>query len=224
MEYEAIISNIIASLPEVLGGFLYHPQKGIYSKQTAALASDDSLQEVGLKLTKIVSMISVHFQDTGDIRVCFKDLILYGTRIDEGGWLFLLHHPSLSPGMLKMTVQMALNMGPDPSLPPNLPDNTLQEHNTPSQPQDSPRNTSIDALLGPHSPLKKTLDDIQGQLAQHIGPIAGLVFQDSLEIWAAQAPPSLDGLPGLVSLIEEEIEDEGERQIFRDSLNIQGER
>lgn len=223
MEYEARISNIIASLPEVLGGFLYHPQKGIYSKQTAALASDDSLQEIGLKLTKIVSMISVHFQDTGDIRVCFKDLILYGTRIDEGGWLFLLHHPSLSPGMLKMTVQMALNIEPDPSLPAKLP-NTSQDLDAPAPLQDNPKKDAIDNLLTPQSPFKEPLDAIQEQLAQHIGPIADLVFRDSLEIWAAQAPLSLANLPGLVSLLEEEIEDEGERQIFRDSLNIQGDR
>lgn len=113
MEYEAKLSDIIASLPEITGGFLYAPDRGIYSNQTAGVAMDDSLQQVGQKLSKIVSMLSVHFHDTGAIRIHFKDMVLFGTITDTNNWLFLFHQPTLSPGMLKMTVQMALNIEPD---------------------------------------------------------------------------------------------------------------
>lgn len=75
MEYESKLTDIIASLPEVDGGFLYDPTRGIYSNQTAGTVDDLSLLQVSTKLSKIVSMLAVHFHDTGGIRVTFKDLI-----------------------------------------------------------------------------------------------------------------------------------------------------
>lgn len=216
MEYEAKLSDIIASLPEVSGGFLYAPDKGIYSNQTAGIANDESLQQVSMKLTTIVSMISVHFKDTGGIRVCFKDLILFGTEIEGGHWLFLFHQPSLSPGMIKMTVQMALNIEPDETPQTQIPE---ESQDVP----DAATNVSsaeniMDILLSPESKLKEPLTAIHTLLAQFIGPVAELVFQDSIEIWAANATPSLENLPELISMMEEEIDDMDDRKVFRDSL------
>ena len=49
MEYESKLSDIIASLPEISGGFLYAQDKGIYSNQTAGISTDDSLQQIDMK-------------------------------------------------------------------------------------------------------------------------------------------------------------------------------
>ncbi len=38
MDYVAKLSDIIATLPEVSGGFLYARDRGIYSNQTAGMA------------------------------------------------------------------------------------------------------------------------------------------------------------------------------------------
>ncbi len=96
MEYESKLSDIIASLPEVSGGFLYSSEHGLYANQTDDFADNAALLEVGRKLTAVVSMIKTHFQDTGGVRVSFKDLILCGIPIETDHWLFLLHQPSLS--------------------------------------------------------------------------------------------------------------------------------
>jgi hypothetical protein len=216
MEYEAKLSDIIASLPEVAGGFLYAPDKGIYSNQTAGIANDGSLQQVSMKLTKIVSMISVHFHDTGGIRVCFKDLILFGTVIEDGHWLFLLHQPSLSLGMIKMTVQMALNIEPDVTPQSQL--SEVSQDVTDSNINTSATEDIMEILLAPESELREPLTGIQKQLALHIGPVAELVFQDSVEIWAGNATPSLENLPELISMMEEEIDDDDDRKTFRDNL------
>jgi hypothetical protein len=216
MEYEAKLSDIIASLPEVSGGFLYAPDKGIYSNQSGGIADDMSLQQVSMKLTKIVSMISVHFNDTGGIRVSFKDLILFGTPIEGGHWLFLLHQPSLSPGMIKMTVQMALNIEPTETPQTQIPE--VSPDGTESHPDVSVSEDIMAILLAPESELKEPLIDIEQQLAEHIGPVAELVFQDSVEKWAASGTPSLENLSELISMMENEIDDEDERKVFRDSL------
>ena len=218
MEHESKLSDIIASLPEISGGFLYAPDKGIYSNPTVGISTDDSLQQIGMKLTKIVSMVATQFSDTNAIRVNFKDLILFGTAIHNSHWMFLLHQPSLSPGMLRMTVQMALNIEPE----------TIQQDQITEIPQTPDPNAQLTAastenimgsLLAPESELERPLTTMQEQLAHYIGPVAGLIFQDSVETWAANNTPSLDNLPALISILEEEIDEEDDRTAFRDCIN-----
>lgn len=207
MEYESKLTDIIASLPEVDGGFLYDPTRGIYSNQTAGLADDDSLLQVSAKLSKIVSMLTIHFHDTGGIRVTFKDLILYGLMFEENHWLFLLHHPSLSPGMVKMTVQMALNI----------------QHEEPTAPPEELVETTendlslMDTLMDEESELREPLTAIKEELASHIGPVAELVFEDAVEEWGKNAP-TFENLPNLLNIIEQEIDDEEACTLFKENL------
>lgn len=219
MEYETKLSDIIASLPEVSGGFLYSSQQGVYSNQTAAFANDSSLVEVGRKLSKIVATISELFQDTGGIRVSFRDLILYGTQIETDHWLFLLHQPSLSSGMLKMTVRMALNIdsGVGSSDEEDLPDAQNQEKTIPDE-STGINESMIDILLAPESELKEPLEAMEEKLAHFIGPVAGLVFKDSVENWAQNATPSMENIPELIGMIEKEIDDEEDRIKFKNSF------
>lgn len=205
MEYESKLTDIIASLPEVDGGFLYDPARGIYSNQTAGTVDDSSLLQVSSKLSKIVSMLTIHFHDTGGIRVTFKDLILYGLRFKEDNWLFLLHHPSLSPGMVKMTVQMALNIHQE------------EEPQVPIVAQTTDSDALLELLMDDESELRKPLITIQEELASHIGPVAELVFIDAIEEWGS-APPSLETLPELLDILEKEIDEEDACTLFRENL------
>ncbi len=206
MEYESKLTDIIASLPEVDGGFLYEPTKGIYSNQTAGTVDDSSLLQVSTKLCKIVSMLAVHFHDTGAIRVSFRDLMLFGMMFEEDNWLFLLHHPSLSPGMITMTVQMAFNVQQteDPEPPPV--EETVED-----------KEALLTNLMADESELRLPLTTIQEELATHIGPVAELVFIDSINEWR-DAPPSLETLPELIDSLAEEIDDEDARMLFRKTL------
>jgi len=219
MEYEAKLSDIIASLPEVAGGFLFAPDKGLYSNQAVDIASDSSLHQVSTKLTKMVSMLSVHFNDTKAIRVNFKDLILYGTCMQNDHWLFLLHQPSLSPGMLKMTVQMALNIETD-TVDFKQTNDDFPSFDPPVETIDTPEEDIMATLLDPDSELYTPLTRIQDQLTHHIGPIANLIFKDAIELWAKKASPSAaDTLPDLIGILEEEIDNKEDRKSFRDCLN-----
>jgi len=221
MEYESKLSDIIASLPEVSGGFLYSPDKGIYSNQTGTAVSDTALQQVSLKLTKIVSMLSIHFNDTGGVRITFNNLILFGMKVEEGNWLFLLHQPSLTPGMLKMTVQMALNIQAED--PPSEPASQVQSNSPETATDDASNGEALVAsVLAPDSELSKPLLAIQEELATHIGPVAELIFGDSVSAWCTNSSPSLENLPVLIGVLEEEIDDASDRKIFMENMKRYG--
>ena len=214
MVYESKLTDIINSLPEVSGGFLYSPEKGIYSNQAGSGVSDAALQQVSTKLSKVISMMSIHFNDTGGVRITFNNLALCGMKVDEGNWLFLIHQPSLTPGMLKMTVQMALNLEQEkpPAAAPQHP---------PQQGAAQPSaggGCTIAELMDPGSEMSSPLTTIQEELATHIGPVAELVFDDLVETWCTTSSPSRETLPELVSMLGEEIDDENDRKTFKDSL------
>lgn len=216
MEYESKLSDIIASLPEVNGGFLYNPARGIYSNQSAGTGDDISLQHVSEKLSKTVSMFTVHFHDTRSIRVTFRELILHGQIIEDNHWLFLLHQPSLSSDMVKMTVQMALNIKDDDEYQQ---DSTFPAANIAESETEAVEKEPILAILmKSESELRKPLTAIQDELAVHIGPVAQLAFQDAIKTWNSSNTPSLESLPALLSLLEEEIDDDKSREIFRSKL------
>ncbi len=205
MEYESKLTDIIESLPEINGGFLYAPDRGIYSNQATGIADDESLQSVSIKLSKIVSMMTIHFQDTEGIRVTFRDLVLYGVMIKDNDWLFLLYQPSLSYSMVNMTVQMALNI--------KLEENEITEQPSPPVAEEF----DIEDIMGPESTLGPPLITIQEELATHIGPVAEIVFQDAVEKWSKDAP-SIESLPLLISALELEIDDERAAEEFRNNL------
>ena len=213
MEYDSKLTDIIASLPEILGGFLYSPEKGVYSNQTTGLADDFSLQQISTKFTKITSMMSVHFQDTSAVRIFFKNLVLCGTEIDGKQWLFLLHKPSLSPGMIRMTVQIALNSAQNerPQTVTNQPDET---RDTGPSANSAPTVDAPTFPLQTGSELRGPLLQIQSLLAEYIGPVAELVLQDAVEEWSLTSSPSRDSFPTLISLLEKEIDDENDRKDF----------
>lgn len=205
MEYESKLTDIIESLPEIIGGFLYAPDKGIYSNQAVGIADDASLQSASIKLSKIVSMMSIHFHDTEGIRVTFKDLVLYGVMIGDNDWLFLLYQPSLSYSMVKMTVQMALNIKFEESEITEQPGPPVTEK------------FDIEDLMGPGSKLGPPLITIHEELATHIGPVAELVFSDAVEAWSKNNP-SIESLPELISSLAKEIDEEKAVKLFMDNL------
>lgn len=222
MEYEAKLSDIIASLPEVSGGFLYSIEKGVYANQTSDFAGDASIEKICSKLINIVSMLTEHYQDTGGIRVSFKEYILYGTQIAPDHWLFLLHQPSLSTGMIKMTVGMAMNIEAEES-PTHAPEAPSQENSpAPTENTTSDAGESImDILLAPESELRDPLSNMEEQLAHFIGPVAGLIFKDSVEAWARNGTPSMENFPALLDMIENEIDDEDDSIAFRKIFSVE---
>lgn len=207
MEYESKLTDIIESLPEINGGFLYAHERGVYSNQTAGIADDVALQNVSVKLSKIVSMMAIHFHNTEGIRVTFKDLVLYGVMIEDNHWLFLFYQPSLSYSMVKMTVQMALNI--------KFEENEITEPPTPPV----TKKFDIEDLAGPDSVLGPPLITIQEELATHIGPVAEPVFLEAVEQWSKNSP-SIESLPELISALEMEIDDERAAKLFVDNLEL----
>ncbi|MBU1137937.1 MAG: hypothetical protein KKA76_03060 [Proteobacteria bacterium] len=217
MDYEAKLSDIIASLPEIEGGFLYTPEKGVYGNQATGISDDENLLQVALKFSKMLSMLSVHFHDTGNFRVTFKDLVLFGMVLDQGQWLFLFHRPSLSPSMINMTVQLALNIEANEAEQRG----SQELISTPPEPEPSSVSTDNDTLkilMASESKLSKPLNRIKDELSKYIGPVAELIFEEFAEEWGKKFSPTLENLPELTRVFAEEIDNDDDRKSFEKTV------
>ncbi|MBU0665309.1 MAG: hypothetical protein KJ990_12305 [Proteobacteria bacterium] len=220
MNHQSFLLDLVNSLPEINGAFLFTPQTGILSQLIDdSIGNFDSLA-IGKKMTGIAGKASDHFNDITHLQATFDNIILSGRLLSEEKWLFLLHKPELSSGMIRMALQLALN-------------NSAQENDSPAmqpEPQvekiaaaESPVTkevipVDIESLMAPGAPLAKFLNALQDELANCIGPAAIPVFQDVLTAWCQEYPPALNTLKHLIPLLNNEIDDSEDIKIFNNNI------
>ena len=217
MNHETFLSDLFASLPEVNGAFLFTPQSGILAKQLNHLTSDFNPLAIGEKIANIAAIASEQLNDITQIEVNFDTMILSGRLLPNQIWLFLLHTPELSNGMIRMALQMALNNSSqesDDDIPVDQNETPveaeIEEETTVEElpvTQDEESQVGIEALMAAGAPLARPLHILQEELANLIGPVAIPVFQELLNKWCQENTPGLNTLKHLISLIDSEIED-----------------
>ena len=217
MNYKTFLSDLFASLPGVNGAFLFAPQSGIIAKQLDPATNKFNISAIGEKINSIAAIASEQLSDITQIEVTFGAMILSGRQLPDQNWLFLLHSPELSSGMIRMALQMALNNSSqesDDDIPVDQNETPveaeIEEETTVEElpvTQDEESQVGIEALMAAGAPLARPLHILQEELANLIGPVAIPVFQELLNKWCQENTPGLNTLKHLISLIDSEIED-----------------
>ncbi|MDP3694749.1 MAG: hypothetical protein Q8R42_01395 [Desulfocapsaceae bacterium] len=225
MNYKIFLSDLCSSLPEVNGAFLFTPQSGIVAKQLDNLTSNFNPLAIGKKITDIVAIATKQLDDITQIEVNFDAMILAGRLLPDQNWLFLLHNPELSSGMIRMALQMALNNSSheDDDSQTNQPEAPIEdmveevsEDEQPTTQEEIPFDT--EALMAPDAPLAKHLQVLQDELANFIGPVAVPVFHEILNTWCQGHTPALDTMKHLIPLMDKEIDDAKDINTFHTNI------
>jgi hypothetical protein len=224
MNHDLFLADIVTSMPEIGGAFLFSPQDGVLATHSGNASVSFNSLAVAEKMAAVAAMASNQFQDLTQLQVSFDTIILSGRLLPDGNWLCLLYTPDLSVGMIRMALQIALNNSAQghhgetsPASPP------VQEAPVTEQlpPQEAPRAeiaVDTDALLAPGAPLAGILNVLQGGLAHCIGPVAVPVFHELLVAWCQNHTPSTETMKHLITLIEEEIDDEESVKGFHNKI------
>ncbi len=214
MNYEAKLSDIIASLADIEGGFVYSAEDGLYADISPDIATPESLSRIGEKFTRINSLLAPHYFDISRLRITFKDLVLCAIPLPESYWLFLFCRPGLSPTMLNMTVQLALNVGDDESesISPSAEVPIHEETPDTIDQEEESVHDLLESLLQPASRMSRPLLEIKELLPEFIGPVADLVFEESIRKWAELETPSRENMLDFNDIILLEIDDENDRE------------
>lgn len=211
MNHETFLSDLFTSLPEINGAFLFSSRSGIVAKQLDPLISNFNPLAIGKKITGIAAIASKQLNDITQIEVNFETMILSGRLLPDQNWLFLLHAPELSSGMIRMALQMALNNSNQEG------DDTGANQAEPPA-EDTIKQVDLEVLMSPGAPLAKPLNILQDELANFIGPAAVPVFQDIVNAWCQEYTPARDTLKHLIPLIDKEIESAEDINTFHTNI------
>lgn len=211
MNHETFLSDLFTSLPEINGAFLFSSRSGIVAKQLDPLISNFNPLAIGKKITGIAAIASKQLNDITQIEVNFETMILSGRLLPDQNWLFLLHAPELSSGMIRMALQMALNNSNQEG------DDTGANQAEPPA-EDTIKQVDLEVLMSPGAPLAKPLNILQDELANCIGPAAVPVFQDIVNAWCQEYTPARDTLKHLIPLIDKEIESAEDINTFHTNI------
>ncbi|MBU1986271.1 MAG: hypothetical protein KJ846_03490 [Proteobacteria bacterium] len=203
----------INMLPGVFGCFVYTGNQELAAAKLPPIFKENTIRTMGNLLTRTIMMGTMANLDMASIEFKFDVSLLIVNPLAEGAILVMVCEPAVNKSLINMTLSMlindiqnAVNKGPATiAQSPSQPEGGMQAQTATAPPSQEPvqkhQEAEIDAALAP------ILEQIKDALAYAIGPIAGQVMKDIIEIWAQKGPTSKQQLPGLATLLCQEIND-----------------
>lgn len=204
MAYNDILKNLVESLPEIHGSFIYNEEKGIISSHERTATNTIQKTNIGKHLSNILSSMNRLYSDLNFVRVNYRKKAVIGGQFHDNEFLLVLCDKDTPPGMTQMTMTMALNKLNETVDAPPFEDETVVEQTS----------VSPDDLLTDGSELSKILFQIKEELTKIIGPVADILFEDALSEWLGQADPSAENLSTLIQILTGAMDDDADAEKF----------
>lgn len=194
----------ITALPGVFGCFVYDGAQHIAGSKMPPIFRKSNIKAIGNMLVRTVQMGKLAQMDFKGIEIKYNESLLMIKPLAREALLILICEPSANKSLITMTTGM-LATDIETAMARTMrahPDNhRAAGPETVETPAKQSESAAIDEKLAP------ILEQVKDALAMAIGPIAGPVMKDSIEIWAKQGPPSTSSLPALAKLLCAEIAD-----------------
>ena len=201
----------ITMLPGVLGCFVFNTEQQIVCSKMPPIFRENSMKSIGSLLSRTVQIGSMAMLNLKGIEMKYNESLLIIKALPKEALLILICEPSANKSLISMTIgilaediaKALVNSAKVHKVAPQkMKGQPTQKKQTQQNQANQKEEAAIDAKLAP------ILEKIKDSLAMAIGPIAGPVMKDSIEMWAKQKSPSLSNLPALTILLCQEINDE----------------
>ncbi len=206
MAMKEIISELKMT-PGVLGGFFFHRKNGVLYKDLASVYEVSSLNDMGRQLSKIYAARRLNFPDVRDISLYFTESVMISRAIDEQFFLVLLCDQHVNSSTLSLSIRLIIEEHDD--------ELTLAAAGQHTDALSGGSKLSPQQVLD--GPLRQPLEKIQRMLVEMMGPMAELVYEESLEKWIASGRIGVDVLPEFLEIIASEMPDDKKATAFKDS-------
>ncbi len=197
------MNQVIDELKEiqgVIGSVLYSAKQGVIATNLPSLFKVERLAEMGKVLVKIFSTGRMHFSDTNEVSLHYDESVVVVREVGNKLYLFVICDPSFNLSLLTMSLNLIegelRDMGDDAGTV-TLMDNPMTTSPQPLQ--------TVDQMMS--GPLADLLGEMQRDLARIVGPMARIIFEESLERWGQAVNPGKKTLPPLLEFLGEAIGD-----------------
>lgn len=176
----------LKDLAGVLGACLYHSQKGILGTNLPTIFTTEKLLELGKLLKKIHSAGRMNFHDITDLSLQYDESVILVRELEENLIIFLFCDPGFNQNLVSMSLNLVQQeLKNQPLLQP-----------APIT-QESPATTTED--------VQKILLEMRTHLPKIMGPMADMIFEETVEAWQQEGRCTIADLDSLVKLLAEEI-------------------
>ncbi len=203
----------VQSIPGVIGSYVFNPEKGIIISEMPLVFKDSNLVKIGKMLAKIYMTGFGSFPDISEITLYYDESLVVVRKIPAGVFLIIFCDPSLNLNLLTMTLNLIMDdlnkKGQNDIYNANNGSVALSDKKpSPKNPKDIINN----------GPLADTLKSMEKALAKVMGPMAKIIFKDSVDEWALNNMPSFDSIDSLVNLLAKEIDDPEKIDYYRELI------
>jgi predicted regulator of Ras-like GTPase activity (Roadblock/LC7/MglB family) len=212
------------SIPGIVGASVFRPKQGVLCHNLPALFKADRINEMGKHLVKIYAAGRHNFPDLAEVMVNYEEATILCRQFQGGDFLVAVCDPGANFNLLTMSMNLALedfhgtvpaSASAPPSAVPIAADKKPSIVASPMVPK-----VDLTALRESES-LAAPLQIMQQALTKIMGPMAMIVFDEVVTIWATGGTPSTSNLNTLLELLCDEIGDPGKADRYRDMVKKQ---
>lgn len=181
----------LKAIPGVVGACLFGSQEGLLQSNLPEIFKAEKLTAVGKQLTKLLMAGRMSFADINDLSLYYDESVIIARELSKGMVIFVVCDPSFNHNLLTMSLNL---------LQEELRDNPAAALAAPSV------NAAPVATASAGAELEPLMKELTAALAKVLGPMAGIIFNEVRQAWAAQGATSAR-LPQLIEMLNEEIGD-----------------
>lgn len=180
-------------VPGVAGTCVYDSGTGIVVSNLPGFFKPERLATVGTHLTKLFSAGRVSFADLADVSLHYDESVIVARELQENLLLFAICDPTFKHNLLSMSFNLLQEEIEKDGFTPV----TAVVGLTESASSPSGSDERLPGLLGAMKEL----------LCKVLGPMAGFIFEEALEIWEGQDSVEIGSIENLIELLNREIAD-----------------
>lgn len=205
------VLNELKSIPGIVGGFFFDAVQGVQFSNLPPVFKDENLKKIGKVLDKMYGMSQSGLTDISDLFLYYEESTLIIRQIGKTSYLVVISDPNLNQNLLIMT----MNMNGDALKAMGLEFDGANENNIPLSPASkTPVETVSAEEIINNSPVADQLQGMQTALFKIVGPMAKIIFKETVEEWIQSQNPIESSIPILLDLLLKEINDSEKEQQY----------
>jgi len=195
------------AIPGVIGACTYRSKEGITSNNLPSLFKDDRLQQTAKHLAKIHAAGRLNFPDLTETMVNYEESVIVFRQLNLDDHLITICDPGINMNLLAMSINLATE---------NIPKQHGDRSPSPEPREESMKSNAPDIKqLLTKGPMAQPLQAMSKLLTKTIGPMAKIVFEDSVSRWVRSSENNRGSLSKLLEIICQEIGDSEKGEEYR---------
>ena len=209
----------LKSIPGVIGSYVFRSNGGVLCSNLPSIFKPDRIADMTKSLIKIHSAGMQNFPDLVEVFINYEESMLFCRHFNASDYVIAICDPGMNLGVLAMSLNMALEevagrVEAAGTSPYEVEEEALLEQPASLQPSEATSAPNFE-----NSPLAEPLEEMSKMLAKILGPMALIVFDETVAKWAAGRTPSASDLPELVDRLCQEIDDSEKAKRYKELVH-----